>query len=46
MKLFIGKEGYNPVDRIREQLAEAWGNTPEQDVSFPILSRTGRINPI
>jgi ubiquinone/menaquinone biosynthesis C-methylase UbiE len=36
--------GNNPVDLIKDELTEAWGNATERQVKFPVLLRVGKID--
>lgn len=43
VKHFIKKNGYNPLDKIMNELKAAWGNQEVRKVTFPIIFKAGRI---
>lgn len=43
VKHYQKQNGDNPVNLIKDELKTAWGNTTEQQVSFPVLLRTGKL---
>lgn len=40
---FIKKNGYNPVDTLRDEIEPHWGNAPVREVKFPVLIRIGKL---
>ncbi|MDA0194507.1 MAG: class I SAM-dependent methyltransferase [Bacteroidetes bacterium] len=43
VKHFIKEKGFNPLDLIREELKDGWGQTEKRVVEFPLLLRIGKI---
>jgi SAM-dependent methyltransferase len=43
VKQFAAQQHFNPVDMLRTQLADWWGDAPERLVNFPLLLRVGRV---
>lgn len=43
VKHFIRQNNYNPIDKLRPQIEQLWGNEPTRQVCFPLLLRIGRI---
>jgi len=44
VKHYIKHNGNNPVELIKQELIEAWGNADKRTVHFPLLTRIGRVN--
>lgn len=43
VKHFIKQNGYNPVDKLREEIGKYWGQEETMEVRFPILLRMAHI---
>jgi ubiquinone/menaquinone biosynthesis C-methylase UbiE len=43
VKHYQKQNGNNPVDLVRDDLVKAWGSPQEQQVTFPVLLRVGKI---
>jgi len=41
VKHFQEKNGFNPIDKISENLKSAWGSDTYKDVNFPIILKIG-----
>ncbi len=41
---FIKQNGYNPVDKLQDQIAQHWGGEQTREVKFPLLLRIGHIS--
>ncbi len=42
VKHYIKQNNQNPVDLIADRLKDAWGKTPQKEISFPIFMRAGK----
>ncbi|MBC9796040.1 class I SAM-dependent methyltransferase [Sinomicrobium weinanense] len=43
MRHYIRENGENPVDLVRDELKESWGNREKKKVTFPMMLRVGMI---
>lgn len=43
VKHFIQKNGFNPLDKIKNDLSDAWGAQEVRKVNFPIIFKAGRV---
>lgn len=43
VKHFIAQNGYNPVDKLRNEIEQYWNEKETKEVRFPLLLRIGRI---
>ncbi len=43
VKHFINGNGYNPVDGLKTELKQAWGEAQVREVRFPLLLRVGKV---
>ncbi|MCE3295477.1 MAG: Methyltransferase domain protein [Crocinitomicaceae bacterium] len=44
VKHYAEKQGSDPVELIRDELKQAWGEDDHKKVSFPILLRVGKVD--
>jgi SAM-dependent methyltransferase len=43
VKHFIRQNGYNPIDKLQNELEQLWGKDKTKEVRFPLLLRIGRV---
>lgn len=43
VKHFIKQNGYNPIDRLQNELEQHWGEIQTREVRFPLLLRIGQV---
>ena len=44
VKHFINQMGYNPIEKLEQELDEVWPENIQKEVHFPILLRIGKIH--
>jgi ubiquinone/menaquinone biosynthesis C-methylase UbiE len=44
VKHYIKRNGNDPIELIKSDLADAWGNDEKKIVRFPLITRIGRVN--